>query len=82
MKFWLAILGLLLIAGAVVLGVWLSIYILLYGGIMQAVENWGVNNSAVVWGIIKAALYELGIVPAYIVGKFGFLLLARSYKIS
>ena len=65
------VIGLLLIVIAVALGFWLSIYVMLYGGIMQAVENWGVNNSAVVWGIIRAVFFQIGVVPAYILGAIG-----------
>lgn len=65
------IVGFVLIIGGIVLGVWLCLWVLLYGGIMQAVENWGTNNSAVVWGIIKAVFFEVGMIPAYISIVFG-----------
>ena len=54
------ILGLLLIlAGLAALG-YVGIYVMLYGGIMAAVNNWGVDNGAVVWGIIRAVFFEVG----------------------
>lgn len=65
MKF---VIGILLIIAAVILGFWLSLRVLLYGGIMQAVDNWGVDNGAVVWGIIKAWCCWAGIIPSYILG--------------
>lgn len=37
---------------------WLGIWVMLYGGIMQAINNWGVDNGAVVWGIIRAVFFE------------------------
>jgi len=65
------ILGLVLILVAIVLGFWLSLRVMLYGGIMQAVNNWGVDNPAVVWGIIRAWFCGLGFIPAYILGAIG-----------
>lgn len=61
------VLGLILIIGGIVLAIWLPLVVMLYGGIMQAVNCWGVDNSAVVWGIIRAVLCEVGIIPGYIV---------------
>ena len=63
MKF---VIGILLIIAAVVLGFWLTLRVMLYGGIMQAIDNWGVDNPAVVWGIIRAFFFEVGVVPSYI----------------
>ena len=64
------VIGLILVVASIVLGIWLCLWVMLYGGIMQAIENWGVDNSAVVWGIIKAIFFEAGMIPAY----FGVLL--------
>lgn len=61
-----AVVGLIVVVASIVLGIWLCLWVLLYGGIMQAIENWGVNNSVVVWGIIKAVFFEMGMIPAYI----------------
>lgn len=55
-----------MIVASIVFGIWLCVWVMLYGGIMQAIENWGINNSAVVWGIIKAIFFEVGLIPAYI----------------
>ena len=69
------IVGLILIVTSIALGIWLCLWVLLYGGIMQAIENWGVNNSAVVWGIIKAVFFQIGFIPSYIgicIGKSMF----------
>jgi hypothetical protein len=71
MKALLAILGVLLIVGAIGLGVWLCLYVLLYGGIMQAINNWGVDTPAVVWGIIRAVFFQMGAIPAYLMGLLG-----------
>ena len=66
------VLGVIVIAAAVILGAWLSIWIMLYGGIMQAIENFGVDNSAVVWGIIRAVFFSLGAIPGYVLGLIGY----------
>ena len=55
--------GILIIILGIILLIWLPLVWMLYGGIMQAIENWGVNNSAVVWGVIKAVMCEVGIIP-------------------
>jgi len=71
MRKFAVIFGLLLILGGIGLVFWLGIYVMLYGGIMAAVTNWGVNNSAVVWGIIRAVFFELGMIPGFIVVLVG-----------
>ena len=63
--------GLLIILVGIILLVWLPLVWMLYGGIMQAIENWGVNNSAVVWGIIRAVLCEAGIFPGWLLILLG-----------
>ena len=68
-------LGFLLILAAIALGTYLCLWVMLYGGIMQAITNWGTNNSAVVWGIIRAVFFELGALPAYVLGFVGVCLL-------
>lgn len=60
-----------IVLAGIAFGVYLCLYVMLYGGIMQAVENWGIDNSKVVWGIIRAVLFEVGIIPAYIIGFLG-----------
>lgn len=57
--------GFVLILGGIALSIWLCLVVMLYGGIMQAVNCWGTNNSAVVWGIIRAVLCEVGLLPGY-----------------
>ncbi|KKK74457.1 hypothetical protein LCGC14_2883560, partial [marine sediment metagenome] len=55
--------GVVLIVASIVFGIWLCLWVMLYGGITQAVENSQVNNSAVVWGIIRAIFFGIGIIP-------------------
>lgn len=66
-----AFLGLALVVFGIALMIWLALYVMLYGGIRQAINCWGVNNSAVVWGIIRAVLCEIGVIPGYLVVLFG-----------
>ncbi len=63
--------GLVLVVGGIVLAIWLCLVFMLYGGIMQAIDCWGTNNSAVVWGIIRAVLCEVGLLPGCLLVLFG-----------
>lgn len=63
------ILGWVVLLIAIALGYWLPLRTMLYGGIMQAIENWQVDNPAVVWGIIRAALFSFGFIPTVILAK-------------
>lgn len=58
--------GILIFILGVILLVYIPLVWMLYGGIMQAIENWGVNNSAVVWGVIRAVLCEAGVIPGWL----------------
>ena len=63
---------LMIVVGAVSM-VYLALYVMLYGRIMAAINNWGKNNSAVVWGIIRAVLFECGATPGLVVCYIGIL---------
>jgi sulfite exporter TauE/SafE len=52
---------------AIALGGYICIYLMLYCGILQAIDNWGVDNGAVVWGIIRAIAFECGAIPSMII---------------
>ncbi|MFA5013657.1 MAG: hypothetical protein WC520_03825 [Candidatus Paceibacterota bacterium] len=65
------ILGVLLIVVGLVLAVWLAIFVMLYGGIMQAINNWDTNTAAAVWGVIRAFFFEFGFVPGAILVVVG-----------
>ena len=67
-------LGVFVILVAIALGIWLVLWVMLYGGIMQAITNWGTDNYAVVWGIIRAVFFELGVLPAYLLASVGIAL--------
>lgn len=72
------LIGLSMIVGGVALSVWLALIVMLYGGIMSAIENWGTNNSAVVWGIIRAVLCEFGVLPGYVLIFAGIFIWGRA----
>lgn len=59
--------AIILIGASFVFSLWLCLWVMLYGGIMHAIENWGINNSAVAWGIIRAIFSGIGAIPGYIV---------------
>lgn len=69
------IIGLSLVVIGIVLAIWLAPVVMLYGGIMQAINCWGVDNSAVVWGIIRAIFSEAGLIPGCLVVALGVNLL-------
>lgn len=66
------LLGISLIVVGVILGIYVSFWVMLYGGIMQAINNWDVDNSAVVWGIIRAVFFELGGLPGTLLAVIGY----------
>ena len=58
--------GVVIVIAGIALMIYLPLVVMLYGGIMQAVNSWGVDNSAVVWGIIRAVLCEVGLIPGWL----------------
>lgn len=60
------LLGTVEILLGIFIAAYLAIYVMLYGGILQAVTNWGINDSLVVWGLIKALFFEIGLIPGYL----------------
>ena len=67
----LVLIGFCIIALGWLFALWLGIYVMLYGGIMAAIENWGVNNSVVVWGIIRAVFFELSFLVGWLLSLIG-----------
>ncbi len=67
----LRLIGVLLFFGGIFLALWLGFYIMLYGGVMLAIDNWGVDTASVVWGIIMAVFFKLGLVAGGIVCFIG-----------
>ena len=54
------IFGFIFIIGGIVLAIWLGFVVMLYGGIMAAVDNLGTDNSAAVWGNHSSRLFHGG----------------------
>jgi len=75
MKYFFILVGVIMFFGGIYLAGWLGIYKMLYGGITQAVNCWGINNSDVVWGIIKAVFFEFGIFAGIIICMMGIALI-------
>lgn len=52
---------------SVLFGIWLSIWIMLFGGIVQAIEGFKIGNTSMgIMGVIKAVFFETGTIPAYV----------------
>lgn len=61
------VIGNLVILASVIFGIWLTIWVMLAGGIMQVVN--GAQNgiaSDIAWGLIKAIFCEVGMIPMWI----------------
>ena len=69
MKNLIAFIALLISIGCMYFG----IYVMFYGGIIQVLENWNINNSAVAWGIIKVFYH----IPFVVEGWYIFLAVLR-----
>ena len=61
--------GLFLVLGGLALACWLGGYTMLYKGVKEAIAC---LNA---WSIVKAALWEWGLVPGFAVIKIGLVLL-------
>lgn len=70
-SYYVRIIGVALVVVAIVIAFWLPLRVMLYGGIMQAVNSWGTDNAAVVWGIIRAVFFEFGFVLPYLIVRLG-----------
>ena len=71
------IIGGIFIIGGFALAAWLAIWVMLYGGIMASVNNWGIDDGAVVWGIVRAVLCEAGIIPGLGIAAIGFVICSK-----
>lgn len=72
------LLGALLILGGIALAGYLGIYLMLYGGIIGAIQSWEIDTSVVVWNIIRAVFFEVGLIPgALLIGGGASLLAAE-----
>lgn len=61
------ILSIIIMIGSVILGVWLSLGVLLVGGIQQLVVGCQTGNASMIaWGIVRALFFEMGFIPTWI----------------
>ena len=61
------ILGIIIVILGIALSIYLGIYLMLFGGIMQIINNIDpVNAKEIAIGIIKIIFCELGAFPSYI----------------
>lgn len=61
------LIGNLIILASVILGIWLSIWVMFAGGIMQVVD--GVQTgvgSDIAWGIVRIVFSEVGAIPMWL----------------
>ena len=57
--------GVFLVVLGICVGFYLGIYYMLYGGLLQVINYWGIDNGMVVWGIIRAMFFEVGCLLGY-----------------
>lgn len=55
--------NIIFIVVGIIVAIYGIIYVMMYGGIMQIINNWGTDTSLVVWGIIRVVFSELGAIP-------------------
>lgn len=61
------ILAALIFILGIVVSFWLSIKVLLVGGVMQAIVGFQIMDvSMAAWGIVRALLFEMGIIPFWL----------------
>ena len=61
------ILMIIIFIASLLFGLWLSLGVMLYGGIMQAYNGFSAGNVLMgVWSVIRAIFFEMGMIPAYI----------------
>jgi len=59
---------------------WLSLVVMLYGGIVGAAESYGIDNKTFAWNVIKALLFECGVIPGMIVMWLGLFVMAQDER--
>lgn len=61
------LIGNLIIIASIILGIWLTIWAMLAGGIMQIVDGVQAGiGSDIAWGIVKIIFCEIGMIPMWI----------------
>lgn len=68
------ILGVLIVLGGVVLGVWIDVFVMLFGGIQLIVAGLNadpMNSSDIGWGVIHLVFCGIGAIVAVVVVMLG-----------
>lgn len=61
------VIGIIIVILGIALSIYLGVYLMLFGGIVQIINNIDpVNAKEIAIGIIKIIFCELGIIPLYI----------------
>ena len=61
------ILAAIIMIAAIIFSFWLSINVLLVGGIMQAIVGFQTMDIGMAaWGIVRALLFEMGFIPFWL----------------
>lgn len=61
------ILAIIILIIGLIFGIWLSCYVMLFGGIMQAYYGFNNGDPALgTCGIMRALFFEAGMIPTYI----------------
>lgn len=61
------VLSIIIMIGSIVLGLWLSLGVLLAGGIQQLVVGCQTGDAGMIaWGIVRALFFEMGFIPMWL----------------
>ena len=61
------VLSIIIMIGSIVLGLWLSLGVLLAGGIQQLVVGCQPGDAGMIaWGIVRALFFEFGFLPFWV----------------
>lgn len=61
------LLSIIIMIGSVILGLWLSLGVLLAGGIEQAIIGFQTGDAGMAaWGIVRALFFEMGFLVTWI----------------
>ena len=77
-NFLMKLLGVLLILGGFALGIYLGVYVMLYGGICQIIDSLNpLVTKDLAFGVIRTIFFEIGFVPTYVFVTLGMMFIAE-----
>lgn len=78
------LLGVLIIIGAIMAGVWFDLWVMLIGGIVEfvnGVKATPTNGHEVLWGVLRAVVFNgVGTIAAIVLVIFGLVLIGYKRK--